>query len=272
MTVDRDSPIGPAALCRLDDEVIAGLRDGGPTGRRVMAACVIAMLGGSAVFGAAFGAWRSGGQAALSAAKMPLLMVSVTAFSAVVNTLMAQALGTRLSFRQTLGSMVLAFAIASVVLAACAPVMLFFAWQAPGPGLRGDLMAYRALLVANTALVGAAGIVGNLQLYRVLAALTSARRKALRVLVAWILAGGLAGCELSWVLSPFLARPDLPVPVLNPNAFKSNFFEYLFHAARGELEGSVRGGARDGIRPPPPRSRGRRHGTPPPATGKENDA
>lgn len=236
MTEVNHRTLSPAALCRLDDEVLLGLREGGRAGRRVMLTCAVALLAGSAMFGAAFGGWRSWEQALLSAGKMPLLMVSVTAFSAVVNTLMAQALGARLSFRQTLGSMLLAFAIASVLLGALAPVTAFFAWQAPSPGAPGDMNAYRTLLVLNTAVVGAAGIAGNLQLYRLLGALTASRHKALRVLVAWMLVGGLAGCELSWVLSPFLARPDVPVPVLNPNAFKSNFFEYLFHSAAGRLE------------------------------------
>jgi hypothetical protein len=226
---------GPAALCRLDDEVLRDLQSG--RGARVLLSSLVTLVAGSALFGAAFGFWRSGGQALLSAVKMPLLMLAVTGFSAVVNTLMAQALGARLSFLQTLRSMLLAFAIASAFLAACAPVTAFFAWQAAAPGTPGDLTAYRALLVMNTVVVGVAGVIGNVGLLRVLETLTGARRLAGRVLLAWILVGGLAGCELSWVISPFLARPDLPVPVMNPNAFRRNFFEYLFNTAAGRIEG-----------------------------------
>ncbi len=239
VTTLRQRFIGPAALCRLDGPMIADISEGSHGGR-LLCACLVNLTLGSAVFGAVFGGWRSWQQGLLCAVKMPILMLAVTGFSAVVNTLMAQALGARISFRQTLTAMVLAFAVCSVVLAACAPITAFFAWQSPAPGQYGDRAAYRALLVLNTTVVGLAGVVGNIRLFRVLVVLAGARRKATRVLMAWLLMGGLTGCELSWVLSPFLARPDTPVPVLNPNAFRSNFFEYLFNTAAGRaLPGPV---------------------------------
>lgn len=223
---------GPAALCRLDDDVLLGLRDR-RRGGLLLLSCLLSLLVGSALFGAAFGGWRSWEQSLLSAAKMPLLMLAVTGFSTIVNTLMAQALGARLSFRQTLGSMLLAFAIASLILASLAPVTAFFAWQAAAPGTRGDMAAYRSLLLLNTAAVGIAGILGNLGLFRLLATLLASRALAARVLAAWIAVAGLTGFELSWVLSPFLSRPDMPVPIINRIAFRMNVFEYLWRAGSG---------------------------------------
>jgi len=46
---------------------------------------------------------------------------------------------------------------------------------------------------------------------------------------------GFVGCELSWILSPFLAKPGISVPFINPDAFRSNFFEYLWRTAMGYL-------------------------------------
>jgi hypothetical protein len=93
--------------------------------------------------------------------------------------------------------------------------------------------ACRVLLVMHTGVVGLCGIMGNTRLYRLLNALTGSPRLSIRVLVSWILVSGLVGCELSWVLSPFLGRPDVEVPFFNPNAFTSNFFEYLWMMASG---------------------------------------
>jgi len=226
----------PAALCRLDADLVSAMASARAWGKTTAAGLVYA-LAGSAVFGAAFGCWRAPLQALYSALKMPVLILAVTGFSAVINTLLAQALGAALSFRQVLGCMLTGFAITSILLAAVAPCTLFFAWQAPPPDSSAALLSYRVLLPLNTAVVGVCGILANLRLFRLLATLTGSSRLAARVLIAWILASGLAGCELSWVLSPFLARPDLPIPFFNPNALTGNFFEYLFKAAFGVLEG-----------------------------------
>lgn len=231
----------PAALCRMDDTATASLRGGAQPGR-LIAPCFACLCVGSALFGCAFGLWRGPGQALLSAVKMPLLMLLVTAFTAAVSTQLAQVLGARLTLRQTLASMLLAFAIASLILGALAPVTAFFAWQAPPPGTPGDMAAYRALLLLNTAAVGVAGVLGNLKLYRLLATLLGSRALAARVLAAWIGVAGLTGFELSWVLSPFLSRPDLAVPLVNPIAFRVNVFEYLVRVGTGRPLPAMNGG------------------------------
>jgi hypothetical protein len=176
-------------------------------------------------------------QALYSAVKMPLLILAVTGFSAVINTLLAQVLGARLSFRQVLVCELVGFAITSVLLAALCPLTFFFALQAPPAYSPAAMTSYRTLLLLNTSVVGLCGILGNVQLFRLLAALTGSPRLAGRVLAAWILVAGLTGCELSWLFSPFLARPDIPIPFTNPLAFSSNFFEYVYHAAFGGVEG-----------------------------------
>lgn len=226
----------PAAFCRLDEALVravASEREGG----RIVAAALALVIAGSAVFGAGFGYWRAPEQAVYSAVKMPLLILTVTAFSAAINTLLAQVLGARLSFRQVLLCMMVAFAITSVLLAAVSPVTLLFALQAPPVGSPSAMTAYRVLLLLNTSAVGLCGILGNVQLFRLLAIITGSPRLAGRVLAAWIMVAGLTGCELSWLFSPFLARPDIPIPFTNPLAFLSNFFEYVYHAAFGGVEG-----------------------------------
>jgi hypothetical protein len=196
-----------------------------------LAGPAVALALGAALYGAAFGLWRSPFQSLCSAVKMPLLLVAVVLTTTVVNTMLAKALGAPLSWRHTLAGMLTGLATAALLLGALSPVAAFFALQCPAPGATGDATAYRALLVAHTAAVGACGFAGCARLLRYLRREVPDPRRAGRVLVAWLLTTGLAGCEWSWVLSPFLAKPGLPVPLINPDAFSGNFFEYLWRVA-----------------------------------------
>jgi hypothetical protein len=110
---------------------------------------------------------------------------------------------------------------------------LFFALQIPGPDSPNAMSVYRLLLPAHTAVIGLCGIIGHVRLYQLLRSLTGSTALARRVLGVWILVAGMAGGELSWVFSPFLAKPGIPVPMWNPDAFHGNFFEYLWWTTGG---------------------------------------
>ena len=225
---------GPAALCQMDDAMIDVIRTEQGIGGLAWSACVSSLFG-SACYGAVFGIWRSPLQSLYAAAKMPALIFSLIAVSVLVNTMLAQATGARLSFVQTGVSILLSMAITSILLCAFSPVLFFFQMQCQGKGDVGAMTGYRTLLVLNTVAVGLCGIVGNVKLFSLLERLTGNSATAGRVLVTWIFVTGLVGCELSWIVSPFLARPDVAVPFINPNAFTSNFFEYLWMVVCGGL-------------------------------------
>jgi hypothetical protein len=221
------------ALCQVDDTVVRLLRqnDCGSLARVSLAAVMV----GSALFGFAFGIWRAPEQALYAAIKMPAMILALVGVSSLINIMLAYVLGSRLSAIQTTTCVLLSLAITSVILAALSPVTLFFALQCPAPTEPGSMTAYRCLLTGNTCVVAFAGIAGNVRLYRLLCDVTAARAMALRVLLSWIFVTGLAGTELSWLFSPFLSRPDLPIHFFNDIAFQSNFFEYLWHAVMGSL-------------------------------------
>lgn len=221
-------------LCRADETVAGCLRDG--KSGSVALAAVVAVIGGAALYGFVFGLWRSPEQALYSAIKMPAMMLTLVMISSLINILLAQVLGSGLSAAQTTTCVLLSLTLTSVLLAAVTPVMLLFVYQCPAPGEAGAMASYRVLLFGNTCAVALAGIAGNVRLYRLLREMTGSALMASRVLWSWILVTGLAGCELSWVCSPYLARPDLPVTFFNPNAFSSNFFEYLWRAVSGVLQ------------------------------------
>ena len=179
----------------------------------------------AALYGAVFGAWRGGQQMAWSAAKMPALMLSVTAASAVGNTLLAQTFGWPCPLRETLRAMLTVFATASVLLASLGPVLVFLALSLPDPE-PDRLGTYRLLLCLHTGAMALAGLTGLSRLRSTIIRLAGPRRAG-RVFVAWLLLTGAAGSELSWLFSPFLSRPDRPLMLANPNAFRMNMYEYL---------------------------------------------
>lgn len=220
---------GPAALCRRDADWARAVAENRRTGPIAVAA-VLSILSGAALYGFTFGIWRCPLQGVYSAAKMPLLIFSVTACSIAINSMLAQILGSGLSFRQVALCILLGLSITSILLGALSPVMLFFALQCPPPGAHSDQSVYRGLLLTHTSVVGLCGIAGHVRLYQLLKALTLSSAVSLRVVTAWILVSGLVGCELSWVLSPFLAKPDVAIPFVNPDAFAGNFFEYVWRA------------------------------------------
>jgi len=226
---------GPAALCRMDRSLVRMMAHDVNCMRLAVPACTT-ILAGSILYGAAFGAWRAPAQALYSAAKMPVLIFSATLVSSLINIMLAQAMGSGLSSRQVWLCILTSLAIACALLGAISPVLFFFATQVPPPEAPNAAAVYRALLLANTATVALAGVAGNVRLYQLLKALTGPGKVALRVLLTWIVVSGLVGCELSWVLSPFLAKPGIAIPLINPDAFNGNFFEYLLRALR-ELPG-----------------------------------
>jgi hypothetical protein len=188
------------------------------------------------------GWWRAPLQALYAAVKLPLLFLSVILASGLLNTMLTQLRGAGLSLREVLLYQLVGLSIAAAVLAGLSPVALFFTLQAPPPppGLVGlpldapqaqaSLRVFRALLLLHIAGIGIAGIVGNLQLYRLLRRRLGRDRLAAQVLAVWIHVCGFVGCELSWLFSPFLCKPNFPPHVLSRMYFEGNFYEHVFRA------------------------------------------
>jgi len=219
--------LDPVRLCRMDDALINALREDTSTESFSLGWSLLIIIG-MAAFGAAFGCWRSPWQALYGAIKMPLMLHAVVWFSVVANTLLNWLLGGGLSGRQVRRCVLGALSITAVLLASLSPVVLFFATQSTRPNMADGLIAYRVLLSSLVICVGCAGVVGYARLFRLLCALTPNRAIAWRILVAWVLTTGLVGTQCSWLLSPFVQRPDVAVTFWNPAAFSSNFFEHLW--------------------------------------------
>ena len=107
-------------------------------------------------------------------------------------------------------------------------------------------MSLTEALLTHVSVIGVCGILGNIQLFRILCRLLATRRMAARVLAVWLATSGFVGCELSWLLSPFMCEPVSPPHIVARLYAETNFYEYTWRALR-TLLGAQRSSAADPV-------------------------
>ena len=196
--------------------------------------CLIVIVTGTALFGAAVGSWRDPQQAVYTAIKFPLIVLLTTLGTGLLNAMLAPLLGLNLSLRQSLLAVLLSFTIAAVILGGASPLLWFLVWNTPPlvPGARATVSSHSLLLVSQTAVIAFAGIAANARLLRLLRELSGSRAVSGRVLFAWLGVNLLLGSQLAWILRPFVGSPSLPVEFLRRDAFVGSFYEAIFNALK----------------------------------------
>jgi hypothetical protein len=188
------------------------------------------ILAGSGMYGATIGLGRAPLQAVYTALKFPLLILLTTAGNALLNGMLAQLLGLGISFRQSTLAIVTSFALASAVLASLSPVTLFLWWNTPPFSSAQAVIAHNATLVTHVAIIAFAGATGNAALFRLLSEMSGSRSTAGKILSAWLVGNMFLGCQLSWIMRPFIGAPALPIEFFRADAFSGNFYEATFRA------------------------------------------
>lgn len=220
----RDSAARLGALLRGDPRAITPWLD--QSDPRWWLVCVGVIVLGCGLYGGALGYWHAQRQALYAAIKLPLLVLLTTTGNALLNGVLAQLLGTGLSFRQTSRAIVLSFTLAAVILASFSPLLLFQVANTPPIG--GDLTGHAPMQVMNFLMIAFAGVIANVRLLRLIVHLSPSRAAAWRTLFAWLGGNLLLGSQLAWVLRPFVGTPGLPIEFLRADALRGNFFESIF--------------------------------------------
>ena len=232
---------GPGDFCRTGPNLVACIRENRDS-RRIVTGGIVTILLGTMAYGYVFGMWRAPLQGLYSALKMPVLFFATVLASPTANTMLAQVFGTKLSFRQVCTCMLIGMAVAAALLGAFSPILLFLIAQLPSPGTAylefaltdraadSITSVYWWLLIAHVSVIGAAGIAGNLKLYRLLVALEIRKRLTIALMIAWMGVSGFVGCELSWLLSPFLCDPTIEPHFVQQGYFEENFYERMWRA------------------------------------------
>lgn len=215
-------------LCRGEAKAISSWLD--EQSLRWIIFCGLSIAVCSGVYGATIGLWRAELMALYVAIKFPLLIFLTTICNALLNWMLALMIGAGLTFRQTLMSQLMSFTIASMILAALAPITLFILFNTPSLE-SSDTFGHSFFMLINVGILALAGIVANVRLYRLLLIKVPRRRLARQVLTAWLAGNLLVGAQLSWNLRPFIGSPNLEIQFLRPNPFDGNFYETVYRSA-----------------------------------------
>jgi hypothetical protein len=117
--------------------------------------------------------------------------------------------------------------VASLVLVSLAPVCAAFAltWPPPTPG---EDLPHNLLLLAHVFFVACAGVYGNTSLLSGMRRLCRPGTPLGRLYGSWLASNVLVGCQLAWILRPFMGSPNYPVAFLREDALQGNFYEFVF--------------------------------------------
>jgi hypothetical protein len=197
---------------------------------RALVLCLVAVLIGSGLYGAAMGSWRSPLQGLFVALKFPLILLLTTLGNALLNSMLAPLLGLRITLRESLLAILMSFAIAGAVLGAFSPIAAFITWNCPPmhPDRQLSGGAYSLLMLTHVVVIAFAGVVGTLRLSELLRSISPGPAVARRVLFAWLATNLFLGSQLSWILRPFIGSPILPVQFIRETALEGNFYETVF--------------------------------------------
>lgn len=211
------------------DEISAWLAE---PGIRSGASCVLVILLGSGLYGFTVGLWRAPLQSLYTATKFPLLIVLTCAGNALLNGMLAQLLGSGLSFRQTSRAILMSFALTALILGALSPVSLFVLYNTPALSSSATVLGHSIMLLTHVFFIACAGTIANRRLYRLLEKMSGSRRTARTILLSWLGGNFLLGSQLAWILRPFIGSPGLAVEFLRADPLHGNFYEAVGRALR----------------------------------------
>jgi hypothetical protein len=182
------------------------------------------------LYGAIMAGWRSPRLSLFVAVKLPLLFLASTAIVAIFNWMLAASLGAELPFKATIFVVFGSMTVTSWILLALSPVALFFVLSGVPPAGSHDELRYshNCILVTHIAILGIAGIAGNAALLHGLRTLVAPRCKIRTLFFAWLATFALVGCQMSWILRPFVGSPFYPVVFMRPDCLQRNFYEFVF--------------------------------------------
>lgn len=226
---------------RFFDEVVEGVHV-----RRKLAYGLGTLVGLSAMYGAAAGAYAGPIQAIATAVKLPFLFLATLAICFPGFFVIQVLVGSRLRLSQVLALVVGALALSAVLLAAVVPITVFFLLTGAG---------YHFLTLLHVAIVLGAGLLGMSALHEGLAFACEKRgvypKKAMTIMKLWAVLFAFVGVQMAWNLQPFVGDRGRPFQLFRH--YEGNFYTAVLYAVDRILDpGSENPAARPGGRGPLP--------------------
>ena len=169
-----------------------------------------------------------------SGVKAPLLYLATLLVCYPVLFIILVLMGSRLSFLQTLALMLLALTFNSILLAAFAPIVVFFS-------ITGSSYAFIKLL--HVMVMTFSGFWGMSALWQGLREMCEKSnlypKRAVHILRVWILVFGFVGTQMAWSLRPFVGSPDRGFELVRAER-DGNFYSAVVHSVADMMKGDGR--------------------------------
>src|SRR2546425_9644830 len=183
------------------------------------------LIGLSALYGAAAGAYASPAQSVSAAIKLPLLFLGTLAICFPGFFVIQVLVGSRLRLSQVVALVLGALSLSAIVLAAVVPITAFFL-------LTGA--KYYFLTLLHILIVLGAGLVGMAVLHEGLAFACEKRgvypRKAMTIMRVWAVLFAFVGVQMAWNLRPFVGDRGQPFKVFRH--YEGNFYTAITYSVR----------------------------------------
>lgn len=191
---------------------------------------VLIVVLSTAAYGAVLAAWRSPLMAAYVAVKLPVVFVATTLVVSAFCWAAGLLCRAGLRYREVLGAVFSAMAVAGSILLALSPVVLYFVFSgAPDAGTREEMrFAHATMMMVHILVLACAGATGNLVLCRALRRRVPPACRLAPMVSLWIASFAVVGCQLGWIMRPLVGSPNIAVEFLRSDALDSNFLESLF--------------------------------------------
>ncbi len=166
-------------------------------------------------------------QTVTSALKVPLLYLLSIAVCFPVLYIILVLMGARLRFKQTLALILLALTLNSVLLASCAPIVLFFMITGAD---------YDFIKLLHVFIFGFSGLWSMMSLWQGLHVMCEKSalypRQAIKILQIWVLVFGFVGTQMAWSLRPFVGDPGQAYQMFRQGQ-QGNFYKAVWTSVSG---------------------------------------
>jgi hypothetical protein len=188
------------------------------------------LVGLSALYGAAAGAYAGLAQAVSAALKLPFLFLGTLAICFPGFFVIQVLVGSRLQLAQVLALVLGALAISAILLAAVVPITLFFLSTGAN---------YYFLTLLHVLIVLGAGFVGMAVLHDGLAFACEKRgiypKKAMTIMKVWAVLFAFVGIQMAWNLQPFVGDRGRPFQLFRHN--EGNFYTAVVYSLKKLAQG-----------------------------------
>jgi len=210
------------------------------------------LIGLSALYGAAAGAFAGPLQGLAAALKLPVLFLGTLAICFPGFFVVQVLVGSRLRLAQVLALVAGSLALTAIVLAAIVPVTVFFLLTGAN---------YHFLSLLHAGIVLGAGLVGMVALHEGLAFACEKRgvypKKAMTIMQVWALLFAFVGIQMAWNLQPFVGDRGQPFKLFRH--YEGNFYTAVIYSLQQLAHGDdpARAAQRGAVMPLPADASGR---------------